>query len=97
MASMDSDLHLGQIAIRMGCIQPHQLPGLLREARLGHVEESAGRASSLGQALLRRKLISVSDYLYMARQVRVERPQNIGHKPQRAPQLLADERPCKAD
>jgi Tfp pilus assembly protein PilF len=70
---MDSDLHLGQIAIRMGSIQPHQLPGLLREARVGHVEESAGRASSLGQVLLRRKLISVSDYLYMARQVRVER------------------------
>ncbi|MBX3472736.1 MAG: serine/threonine protein kinase, partial [Planctomycetes bacterium] len=69
---MDSDLRLGHIAVRMGVLQPQDLPALLREARAGHTEESAGGASALGQVLLRRKLCSISDYLHMARQAREE-------------------------
>jgi Tfp pilus assembly protein PilF len=56
----------------MGVIPPQDLPSLLREARAGHTEESAGGATALGQLLLRRKLCSVSDYMYMNRQAREE-------------------------
>jgi lipopolysaccharide biosynthesis regulator YciM len=69
---LDSDLRLGQIAIRMGVIAPQDLPALLHEARAGHAEESAGGASSLAQILLRKKLLSVSDYMYMAKHARQE-------------------------
>jgi serine/threonine protein kinase len=72
MASKDSDLRLGQIAVRMGVINPQELPALLREARAGHAEESRGGAGSLAQVLLRRRLLSVSDYMYMAQQARIE-------------------------
>ena len=68
----DSDLRLGQIAVRMGLVAPRDLPGLLQEARAGHTAESAGSGTSLGQVLLRRRLVSVSDYLYMAQQARAE-------------------------
>ncbi len=71
-APPDSDLRLGQIAVRMGLVAARDLPALLQEARSGHTTESAGRATSLAQVLLRRRLVSVSDYLYMARQARDE-------------------------
>jgi tetratricopeptide (TPR) repeat protein len=69
---IDSDLRLGQIAVRMGLILAQDLPNLLREARSGHSEESAGGQNALGQVLLRKRLCTVSDYLYMARQAREE-------------------------
>ncbi|MGE0709997.1 MAG: protein kinase [Planctomycetota bacterium] len=71
--SMESDLHLGQIAVRMGIIQAQDLPRLIQEARAGHVEESAGSGSAFAQLLLRKHLLSVSDYLYMADQARLEK------------------------
>ncbi len=72
MNRIDSDLRLGQIAVRMGLILAQDLPNLLREARSGHSEESAGGQNALGQILLRKRLCTVSDYLYMARQAREE-------------------------
>jgi predicted Zn-dependent protease len=73
--SMESDLHLGQIAVRMGLIQAQDLPQLIQEARVGHVEESAGSSSAFAQMLLRKQILSVSDYLYMADQARQEKPE----------------------
>ena len=70
---MESDLHLGQIAVRMGLIRAQELPRLIQEARAGHVEESAGSGSAFAQMLLRKRILSVSDYLYMADQARTER------------------------
>jgi len=63
---MDSDLRLGQIAVRMGVVSPEGLPRLLQEAR--RAREVGGHQNALAQLLIRRKLCSVSDYLYMARQ-----------------------------
>jgi predicted Zn-dependent protease len=70
--SMEDDLRLGQIAVRMGLLRAQDLPDLIQEARAGHVEESAGSGSAFAQLLLRKRLLSVSDYLYMAGQARTE-------------------------
>ncbi len=86
----DSDLRLGQIAVRMGLVAPRDLPELLQEARSGHTLESAGRATSLGQVLLRRRLVSVSDYIYMARQARAEAEESQDEEPLGALELALD-------
>ena len=69
---MDPDLRLGHIAVRMGAIRPQDLPQLMREARVGIPDERGKPITGLGQVLLKRGLISVDDYLYMARQVSEE-------------------------
>lgn len=56
----------------MGLLRAQDLPDLIQEARAGHVEESAGSGSAFAQLLLRKRLLSVSDYLYMASQARTE-------------------------
>ena len=66
---MDADLRLGQIAVRMGVISADDLPRLLQEARRAH--RVGGHRNAFGRLLVRRKLVSVSDYLYMARQAHI--------------------------
>ncbi|RMG15264.1 MAG: serine/threonine protein kinase [Planctomycetota bacterium] len=78
--AMDSDLRLGQLAVRMGLIEPQQLAPLLQEARAGHAEESAGKATSLAQVLLRRRLLTVSDYVFIARQAKLEQESGLGEQ-----------------
>ena len=81
MRQPDLDLRLGHIAVRMGVIPPQELPRLLSEARaLKGGAEGAGIA--FGQLLLKKKLISASDYLYMARQATAE--EESGEVPSRA-------------
>ncbi|MEZ6189107.1 MAG: protein kinase [Planctomycetota bacterium] len=73
---MDPDLRLGHIAVRMGAIRPQDLPQLMREARIGVPDERGKPVRGLGQILLKRGLISIDDYLYMARQVSEEQEAN---------------------
>jgi Flp pilus assembly protein TadD len=68
--SLDTDLRFGQIAVRMGMLPAHELPKLVQEARTQRQRSGEDtRKNGLGQLLVRRKLLSVSEYLYVAREV----------------------------
>ncbi|MCA8923267.1 MAG: protein kinase, partial [Planctomycetes bacterium] len=77
---MDPDLRFGHIAVRMGAIRPQDLPQLMREARVGIPDERGKPITGLGQVLLKRGLISVDDYLYMARQVSEEQEAHMARQ-----------------
>ncbi|MEZ0229084.1 MAG: hypothetical protein ACAI25_10705, partial [Planctomycetota bacterium] len=69
MSALDTDLKFGQIAVRMGMLPAQDLPKLVLEAR--KARERSGeetKRNGLGQLLVRRKLLTVSEYLYVARE-----------------------------
>ena len=69
MKPIDQDLRFGQLAVRMGIIQAQELPKLLVAAQ--QARERSGpdaRVAGLGQLLVRKKRLTVSEYLYVARE-----------------------------
>jgi hypothetical protein len=70
----EQDLRFGQIAVRMGMLPPQELPKLMGEAkamreRARNESGTDAKRAGLGQLLVRKKLLTVSEYLYVAREV----------------------------
>ncbi len=66
----DADLKFAQVAVRLGAIQPQDLPRLMQEIReLRARSGEDNRKTGLGQLLVRKKLVTVSDYLVIQREV----------------------------
>jgi tetratricopeptide (TPR) repeat protein/predicted Ser/Thr protein kinase len=76
---VDADMRFGQIAVRMGKLDIAALPKLLKEARTARATSSEdSKPMGLGQVLVRRKLLSVSEYLRVAREVERSASQEEG-------------------